>query len=698
MLIKESDNMINSEKLQQHILEMDAQNADTDIWESDCNIRVCLLDACQPECMEILDDNRFFIKLNHPRLQFEPHVRRRKTYQDEIARSPLAAGEAALAYTGSWDFSHTCPEWESILSLGISGLRHRITEFLNREGLSARQQHFYTHLLRVYDAALRFMARTADFARMQNKQEMADGLEHLLTQPPQNLFEAMQTTLVYYALQWDFDTSVPRTFGRLDTLFYSFYEKETPEKADKLVRDYLLALNTLRFSANIPFAIGGTDTAGNSTANALSYLLLDWYARLNTDDIKLHILCAQNTPEDLIQNAFRAIRSGRNAIVFMGDEKVIESLKNIGATPEDAARYHVVGCYECGAYGEITCSCNAKINLPKALEYALNQGNDLITKEKIGLPNDGQFTSFEALFAECKRQIRHLCHCAMKITDHYERHYDTIQSSPILSGTYLSALEKGGDIYAASTARYNNSSLNGVGLATLTDSLAAIRKLVYEERRLSLSQVTEILKTNWQNQEPLRLLIKNKFPKYGNGDERTDALAREIVDTLADCVSGKPNQKGGVWRLGLFSINWRWTLGQKTGASMDGRKQGDSFSQNTSASFGADREGATAHLLSAASINTARTPNGAIVDLDLHASAVQGDAGLKALTATLRTYFSLGGFAVHYNILDTETLKAAKAHPEKYPNLQVRLCGWNVLFSTLSEQEKDEFIARSSKR
>ncbi len=118
-------------------------------------------------------------------------------------------------------------------------------------------------------------------------------------------------------------------------------------------------------------------------------------------------------------------------------------------------------------------------------------------------------------------------------------------------------------------------------------------------------------------------------------------------------------------------------------------------SQNSTASFGADIDGATSHLLSASSIDASDTPNGHIVDIDLHSSAVKGENGLKTAVSTLRTYFSLGGFGVHYNVLDTETLKDAKAHPEKYPNLQVRLCGWNVLFSTLSEKEKDEFIVRS---
>jgi formate C-acetyltransferase len=247
------------------------------------------------------------------------------------------------------------------------------------------------------------------------------------------------------------------------------------------------------------------------------------------------------------------------------------------------------------------------------------------------------------------------------------------------------------------SAKYNNSSLNGVGLATATDSLAAIRKAVFEDKTVTLSELTEILRSDWNGKESLRLLIKNKYPKYGQGDVKTDGIAKRIVDTLSDAVSYKPNAKGGKWRLGLFSIYWRWSLGEKTAASADGRRSGETLSQNTSASFGADKEGATAHLISATKIDTSRTPNGAIVDIDLHSSAVRGENGINALVASLKTYFELGGFAVQYNVLDTNVLMDARKNPEKYPSLQVRLCGWNVLFSTLSEKEKDEFIARSLK-
>ena len=335
------------------------------------------------------------------------------------------------------------------------------------------------------------------------------------------------------------------------------------------------------------------------------------------------------------------------------------------------------------------------MNLPKALELTLTGGVDILSGKRIGLENGSRIESFEDLKGEFERQVRYFADRAMEVTDLWESHYGEIHSSPFLSGSYTSALSRGGDLYCDYAAKYNNSSVNAIGLATAVDSLAAIRRAVYEEKLFTLDEFTEILKENWKEKEHLRLLIKNKYPKYGQGDARTDEIAKWIVDILADEISGRKNAKGGVYRLGLFSINWRWSFGAKCAASADGRLSGETLSQNTSASFGADKEGATAHLLSVARLDTTNTPNGAIVDIDLHTSAVRGENGIRALVTSLLAYFELGGFAVHYNVLDTEILKDARLHPEKYPTLQVRLCGWNVLFASLSDREKDEFIARS---
>ena len=681
------------EELKNRIDSLVKNDNDIDVLENDCDIIEFMLDNCE---FEILPKNRFFVTVNCRDLNYSKFIRLKK-YSGMTKEAGLLDGIKALAYEGEEDFSHTSAVFESVISLGIYGLRERVAKYLEKNSDTEKKKRFYKNLLRVYDAALRFMRRVGEAAMLCGKREMAGGILHLCEGSPINLYEALQTSFIYYNLQQFFEATPLRTLGRLDSLFYPYYKKEEKEFADRLLLDFLKEFDSYEVLANLPFALCGTDPDSHDLTNELSYALLDAYERAETCNIKLHLLCSKNTPVDFIEKAFCAVRRGNNSMVFMSDEKIIESLIKQGAEPADAAKYHVVGCYECGADGELPSTCNARINIVKALELALNGGRDMLTDKQIGLENDGNFDSYEALFAEFVRQMNHLCAMAMKATDLHEAHYGELHSAPFLSSTYPSAFENGEDLYCDYAAKYNNSSLNAIGLATAVDSLATIRKSVYEDKILTLDKLCDILKNNWKDNEYLRLTFKNKYPKYGQGDERTDEIAKRTVDALADAVCKKPNVKGGTYRLGLLSINWRWGIGEKTAATADGRFSGETVSQNTSASFGADKEGVSAHLISAARIDASNTPNGAIVDVDLHSSAVRGENGIKALITSLKTYFELGGFAVHYNVLDTEILKDAKIHPEKYPNLQVRLCGWNVLFNTLTEKEKDEFIARSVK-
>ena len=683
--------LISSEKLHLESVALTEYGDNIDVLKNDSDIIIHLLDNCE---ISIYDANRFFVRVNCERAKYGISPIRSAHLDPILEREGIRDGEECAAYYGYYDFGHTCTEWNSVISLGIYGLRERVREYAeSRANESSRS--FYSNVLRVYDASIRFMRRCAECAIAEGRREMGESLLRLTERRPETLYEAMQTSLVYYALQQFFDATPLRTLGRLDGLLYPYYVKEEKSAARALIADYIREIDSLGVTANIPFAICGTDIHGRDLTNELSYELLYAYRDSSQSDTKLHILCSESTPKEIIRDAFSAIRDGKNSIVFLSDKRVIESLVNQGADRRDAVKYHVVGCYECGADGEITCSCNAKVNIPKAIELTLNRGRDMLTDKEIGLPTDSRFESYSDILSEFKRQLAYLCSRAMRATDIYESHSSVIHSSPILSGAYTSALERGGDVYVGATARYNNSSLNAIGLATAADSLYAIRRAVFEDKILTLEELTDTLRENWKDREYLRLLIKNKYPKYGQGNTEVDSIARGIVDTLADSVSGKPNTKGGTYRLGLFSIDWRWEMGERSAASADGRLASEPLSQNTGASFGADKLGATAHLLSASSLDTSRTPNGAIVDIDLHHSAVVGENGLSAMVNTLMTYFSLGGFGVHYNVLNTDVLTDAMEHPEKYPTLQVRLCGWNVLFSTLSDKEKAEFIARS---
>ena len=683
--------MTNREQLFEYVKNYKSEGRS--VLDINSDLIVYLFDNCE---FEFLPDNAFFVNVDCGNVICQLHTVRSGSAREKIAELGLHPGYVTKAFTGACDFGHTSAGWEDVLSLGIWGLRERAKDFLSKT-TDEKSIGFYTNIIRIYDSAFRFIFRVIDKAKAKGYIRMAESLSNLTKRPPETLYEAMQTSLVYYILQQKFDGSILRTMGRIDSLFYPFYLKCDEAERDELVIRYMEAMESYHVGSNLPFALGGTDAEGKDLINELSYKLLRAYHKLDTKDVKFHLIVSENTPEDIIRETFEGIRTGKNSVVFMNNRKVIDSLVFNGATKEDATNFHIVGCYECGAEGELTCSCNARVNVPKAVEYALFGGYDTMADVSVGLSNNGKFDTFEEFYNEYTRQLRHLSKCAMLNCDAYEKRYPEIFAGPILSSTYKSAMENGRDVYHGFGAKYNNSSVNAIGIATAADSLYAIKKLVYDDKEYTLDEIREILESNWKDNETLRFKIKNKFPKYGQGIDDVDKLAADTVDVLSDEISNKPNQKGGVYRLGTFSINWRHEFGEHTLASADGRYSGETISQNMSPSFGADKEGVTAYITSASKIDASKTPNGTVIDLDFHSSAVRGKEGLDSMVATLKTYFEKGGFAVHYNVLDTDTLLDAKVNPEKYPNLQVRLCGWNVLFANLSDKEKDEFIYRSQK-
>lgn len=665
-------------------------NGEADVLRADADIIIYTLENCE---ISLTGANSFFVTVETDGIMSEA-IRKRASLLPDAA-GELSDGVRSRAYTGSCDFSHTMPEWDTILRLGFRGLRGRLEEYRRKNSGGKAETRFYDICVSVWDAALEFLSRAAEAARNAGRGDIAEIIRNISERPPETLSKALAVILAYFTFQSKISGTVLRSLGRLDSLLYGFFVKEERGAAIRMIRGFLREIDTLRAPSNIPFALCGSGADNEPLVNELSYIFLEAYRDVPTVNTKLHILCRKDTPDALLDLAFRCVREGKNSIVFMSDEKIIESLEKLGAAPTDARDYHVVGCYECGARGELTCSCSSRVSLPKAVETALNGGRDMLSGKLIGPENDRKFENFEEFFDEFTRQLLYFVDCAVKITDNWEREYRRLHSEPFLSSVYSSSVERGADLYCGYAAKYNNSSLNALGLGTAVDSLAAVRQLVFEEKLMTTGELAEILRNDWKGHEPLRLLVRNKFPKYGTADKKTDRLAARIVDILGKAVDGRPNAKGGVYRLGTFSIDWRWDFGRATAASADGRHAGETISQNTSASFGADKNGATAHLISAASIDTSLTPNGSIADIDLHSSAVAGENGLSALVTTLRTYLALGGFAVHYNVLDTKTLEAARERPGDYPNLQVRLCGWNVLFSSLSDKEKDEFIERS---
>ena len=259
---------------------------------------------------------------------------------------------------------------------------------------------------------------------------------------------------------------------------------------------------------------------------------------------------------------------------------------------------------------------------------------------------------------------------------------------------YDHSVETGVDLYEGG-AKYNNSSLSAYSIATLVDSIAAVKRLVFDEGRVTFDELTDILKADWKGCEKLRLYARSIPEKYGNNEPLTDGITVELSHYIASLINGKPNGRGGVFKASLFSIDHGFASGKKTMATPDGRRAGEPNSKNLCSVPAMDRKGITALINSVTKIDQTEFPNGVVLDVVLHPSAVSGEDGLEAFLGILKTYFAMGGMALHGNVFDAATLRAAQNAPEKYQTLQVRVCGWNAYFVNLSKDEQDAFIRQA---
>lgn len=607
-----------------------------------------------------------------------------------------AAGSPCGAYDGCVDFGHTCPDWESLLSLGIPGAIARLENALAKASDETRE--FYETSLIAYRAFRRLLLR---FAKAYKKHadtspvaaQVAENCTALAEHAPENLMQALELLAIFYRTQYHVEGTVTRSLGRLDKLIARYYVKN--EESDEVLRYFLNRMNDRFFHANIPFTLGGVDIAEDKKCEEIHLRILEIYETLNIPSPKIQIRVADNTPKRIVKKACEMIKNGTNSIVFCNDNTVIEAFLKNGHTNEDAENYVMIGCYEPSTMGrEVSCTCAGNIILPKAVECALNGGCDMLSGKQVGLACPDEFASFDDFYVEVKRQAVYFAEQSMRRIKAYETYMRKVNPSPLFSGSMQCCIDSGKDAYAGG-AKYNFTSVNVFGIGTAADSLMAVKKSVFEDKTLTLTELRGILMQNWEGNEKLRLRVMNKFPKYGCGNAEADALAADLLSNTVGVINGKPNNRGGYFRAGAFSVDQRTKYGERCAASADGRLAREPLSKNMCAAECADKNGVTALIDSACAIDYTQIPNGTVLDVVLHRSAVAGEDGTSAMEGLVYTFLGKGGFAIQINVLDPAVLRRAQVEPEKYKNIQVRLCGWNVLFVNLKKRAQEEFIRQS---
>ena len=366
-----------------------------------------------------------------------------------------------------------------------------------------------------------------------------------------------------------------------------------------------------------------------------------------------------------------------------------------GKTLEDARQGGCSGCIETGSFGKEAYVLTGYLNVPKILELALNNGTDPETGNHVGpqTGNPANFVAFDELYEAFEQQLQYIVDLKIRINNYIERMYANYAPAPFLSTVISDCIEKGRDYYDAGP-RYNTNYIQCCGIGTITDSLSAIKKHVFKDKKITMEQLLAALKDNFKNQEALRLRLTNKTPFFGNDDDFADLIMRRVYASLFEAIDGQPNTKNTSYHLNMLSTTCHIYFGKKMGATANGRLATMPISDGTSPSHGADRKGPTAVIKSLGKMDQIKS-GGTLLNQRFLPSILDGEESLDNLVHLIRAYFKLNGHHMQFNIVDSQTLRKAQAAPDEYKDLLVRVAGYSDYFVDLDKYHQEEIIART---
>jgi pyruvate-formate lyase len=643
---------------------------------------------------------------------------------DEAMQGPIAEESAwldravrlgqASAPPAGLDRGHIAPGWDDLLSAGLCGLLDKVAaarEALGKEA-AKEQLDFYESVEIVYRAAIalaeRFRLLAEEMADQYPEHRerlliIASAMSNVPAHRPRTFHEALQFEWLMHELI-EMEGELVRSMGQFDRSLYPFYKADidagrlTRDQAKELINFfwYKWYARTQGKENGKNFCLAGQYPDGTEITNDLTYLALEAHEELATPDPKLSIRFGPGTPAKLYQRIGEMIRDGQHSFVLLNDPIAIEALEKRGRTPEDARYYLPIGCYEPAVEGkEAGCKMNITANMAKWVELALNDGKDPLSGEQIG-PNTGDprgFQEFEQMWTAFETQMNFFLERSLVSIQAAEGAWPQINPSPMIAGTFEHCVARGKDIGEGGPL-YNGVGFVGAGLANACDSMLALKKTIYDEALYTMDEMLEALHSNFEGREQMHGYLLNRVPKWGNNAPAADELGKRIADSYCGKVHSFVNGRGGACTAALFSLDFAYKGGLKTGALPDGRKTGTSLAPSLNASYGQDKNGVTALINSITKLDGTETPNGAVLDVTLHPSAVAGDEGLEALLSLIKTFLDQGGYGLQFNVFDVETLKDAQLHPEQYASLQVRVTGWSVYFTSMSKLEQDNYISR----
>jgi formate C-acetyltransferase len=556
----------------------------------------------------------------------------------------------------------------------------------------------------------------SDSTRKAELLRIAEVCRHVPARTPRNFWEALQAYwFIHLGVVTELNTWDSFSPGRFDQHLYPFYLQDlgegslTRDDAKELLECLWVKFNnqpappkvgvtaaesaTYTDFANINN--GGLKRDGSDGVNDVTYLILDVVDEMRLLQPSSNLQLSKKSPNAFLKRGLEIVRQGWGQPSIFNADMVVEEMVRQGKSLEDARSGGISGCVETGAFGKEAYILTGYFNLPKVLEITLNNGFDPRTGKTIGIETGDPrgFSSYDQLFATFRRQLQHFIEVKVQGNNVIERLYADYMPAPFLSLLVEDCIAKGMD-YNNGGPRYNTTYIMGVAPATCADSLAALKYHVFDRKSVTMDELLDALSHNFEGSEKLRLRLWNKTPKFGNDDDYADAVLVDVFNAFFDMVDGRRNTKGGFCRVNYLSTTCHVYFGSMTGATPDGRRALEPLSDGISPVQGADRNGPTAVVKSAAKMDHART-GGTLLNQKFTPRLLEGESGLNKVAQLVRSYFRLDGHHIQFNVVTADILHAAQAEPEKYRDLIVRVAGYSDYFCDLTRALQDEIIART---
>lgn len=615
---------------------------------------------------------------------------------------------------------------------GLLDLKEEIAESLAKtdlvndpEGVDKRDELRAMDI--VCDAMIRYAERYAerleelaaeekDPVRKKELEKMAMICRRVPAHAPTTVHEALQHYwFIHLGVVTELNPWDSFNPGRLDQSLYPLYKKQleegtvTQEEVYEMLQSFWVKFNNHPSPPKVGVTaeesntytdfclinVGGVKEDGSDGVNEMSYILLDVIRERRLLQPSSMIQVSKKNPDRFIRAAVEIIKTGFGQPSVFNTDALVQEMLRAGKDVRDARNGGCSGCVETGAFGTEAYILTGYFNLPKILELTLNDGFDKRTGKQIGLKTGTatDYRTYEELFAAYKAQVQHFMRIKLTGNNIIERIFMKYMPVPFLSVLIEDCIRNGKD-YMCGGARYNSSYVQGVGLGSITDMLTALRYHVYDKKTIAMETMEKALANDFKGFEELQYQLVYHTPKYGNDDDYADEQEVQVFDMYYDVLSGHKSPRGADYRVNMLPTTCHVYFGKVTGATPDGRNAWKVLSEGISPVQGADTNGPTAVIRSAAKIDHIKT-GGTLLNQKFTPSLLSTEEGCNNLVHLIRAYFRMDGHHIQFNVVDADTLREAQKHPEDYRDLIVRVAGYSDYFNDLGEDLQNEIICRT---